>query len=336
MKEFDYGVLANMIEKNEKALVCHRYFQSVNNPEMYRQILGHQSNLAILEVSLSGEKECLISVVASPESEAVGGAGAFVPEPNKRGLKYVLPQMHTGIPSQIDGEVAVSQIIQTKTISEALEMANSANSGIVNLGVEGQQAQLQRAIYLITGKCLPTTNADISHRMIDEGKEREAFFYAEPRLKDFGNELEQLFICDQVVSGLRVLAMIEKLEQMKRLPKAIVLVSPKASRFGLEIVGLMCRSKGIQFSAGTGGVLLDSRAPLFDVPFYPSDEAAAADQDMHMLVTGMFGDKLSDFAANSNEIMRICKSLSEQKALDMGILDKLLPYSSRMVLKRWR
>ena len=362
MKEGLFYGLAKEVAEQKTDLVIDRYGWGMKNPEIYRPTMDPISNLLVLEANLSSEKEKNISVVSSPEAEAVSGAGAFIPNYEKGGMKFVLPRFHLGVPAQMDMEIAVFQLAQTKIIRRMIEEAKPDNSGVIYFAREGQLTQMQKAIYLTNGENLPTTLVSISHQSAKNEFTRKAYFAAEPNMEGFSDNLEVLFLCDPVASGMQHTAMIEKLEEMGKLPKRIVVIAPMATKFGLQVIERACQQKGIEFAAGVAGVILDTQPPLRYYSPYPWDVNQAADPDLHALVNGMFGDKLSKACIRCNwtgtfwggpdlpmkasdeelqavglsngELLQICSQLTEQAALKMGIMEKLLPYSSKLMLER--
>jgi hypothetical protein len=362
MKEGLFYGLAKEVAELEKKINIDRYSLGIKNPEIYRPMMDPFSNLLVLEANLNDEKEKNISVVSSPEAEAVSGAGAFIPDYERKGMKFVLPRFHLGVPAQMDMEIAVFQLAQTKIIKRMIEEAKPDNSGVIYFAREGQLTQMQRAVYLTNGENLPTTLVSISHQGARNEFTRRAYFAAEPNMEGFGNNLEVLFLCDPVASGMQHTAMIEKLEEMGKLPRKIVVIAPMATKFGLQVIEKACQQKGVEFAAGVAGVILDTQPPLRYYSPYPKDIDQAADPDLYTLVNGMFGDKLSKACIRCNwtgtfwggpdlpmkasdeelkavglsneELLQICCKLTEQAALKMGIMDKILPYSSKLMLER--
>jgi hypothetical protein len=264
----------------------------------------------------------------------------------------------------MDMEVAIFQLTQTRIIKKILEKAKPDNSGIIYFAREGQLTQMQKAVYLSTGENLPTTLVSISHQEAKNEFTRKAYFAADPNLEGFADNLDILFLCDPVASGMQHTAMVEKLEQMGRLPKKIVVIAPMATRFGLEVIERACQQKGVEFAAGAAGVLLDTQPPLRYYSPYPRDVNQAADPELHFLVNEMFGEKLAkacircnwtgtfwggpelpmkasdeelrEVGLSNDELLEICAGLTEHAALKMRLLDKLMPYSSKAVIERWK
>jgi len=361
MKEGLFNSLAKEVERQENQISTARSCLSVKNSEAYIPWLGAYSDLLVLEINLDGENEKNISVVSSPEAEAVSGAGCFIPDFENKRLKFVLPRFHLGVPAQIDMEVAVYQLAHTKIIREAIVEAKAENSGIIYFAREGHLTQMQKVVYLTTRENLPTTMVSISHQPADNEYTRSAFIASEPNLEGFSDRLQTLFLCDPVASGMQIVAMIEKLEEMGRLPNKIVVIAPMATRFGLGVIEKICKEKGVEFVAGVAGVLLDTQPPLRYYSPYPKNENQAVDIDLHSLMIGMFGEKLgqacircdwtgtfwggNDFpmkasseelaslGLSNKELLDICSKLTEQEAIKMGVMEKLLPYSTKMLVR---
>ena len=347
-------------EKEREEVVFERYCQEIRNSEAYRPWLGECSQVSVLETGLEGRKKN-ISIVSSPEAEAISGAGCFIPDPESNNLRFVLPRYHLGVPAQIDMEMAISQLVHTRIISEAINEIDSHNSGIIYFAREGHLTQMQKAVFLHSYKNLPTTLVSISHKPADNEYTRLAFFSAEPNLEGFGGELRTVFLCDPVASGMQHVAMIEKLEEMGRLPKKIVVIAPMATKFGLSVIERVCKEKEVEFVAGVAGVLLDTQPPLRYYSPYPVDVQQAADVDLHTLMSGLFGDKLgkscircnwtgtfwggmemplmdsdeelSQVGLSNEELLSICAQLSESEANDIDVLEKLLPLSTKILLR---
>ncbi len=362
MKEGLFYNIAKEVESSEKELSFERFCISVKNSEAYVPWIGFCSELSVLEVSLNGEKRKNISVVSSPEAEAVSGAGCFIPDPENNKLKFVLPRFHLGVPAQIDMEMAVYQLAQTKIIREAIKEAKAENSGIIYFAREGHLTQMQKAVFLTTKENLPTTMVSISHKNADNEYAREAYFASEPNLEGFSNNIQTLFLCDPIASGMQHVVMIEKLEEMGRLPKKVVVIAPMATRFGLEVIEKLCKKMGVEFVAGVAGVLLDTQPPLRYYSPYPRNQNQSADPELHTLMTGMFGENLSRACIRcnwtgtfwggpkmpmdasdeelagvglSNKILLdICDKLTEKAAIKMGIVEKLLPFSTKMLITK--
>ena len=360
MKEGLFYTLAKEVESSENILSIERYCVSIRNSEAYVPWIGTFSELAVLEVSLTGEKIKNVSVVSSPEAEAVSGAGCFIPDLLNNRLKFVLPRFHLGVPAQMDMEMAVYQLSQTRIIREAIEEAKADNSGIIYFAREGHLTQMQKAVYMTTRENLPTTMVSISHKEADNEYTRAAYFASEPNLEGFSQNLQTLFLCDPVASGMQHVAMIEKLEEIGRLPKKVVIIAPMATRFGLEVIEKACKEKGVDFVAGVAGVLLDTQPPLRYYSPYPRNQNQAADPDLHTLMTGMFGEtlgracircnwtgtfwggptmpmeasdeELSGVGLSSKILLDICEKLTENEAIKMGVVKKLLPFSTKMLI----
>jgi hypothetical protein len=358
MKEGLFFRTAKEIE-NEK-IDIERYGQIIYNSEVYRPWLGECSQISVLETGLKGKPKN-ISIVSSPEAEAISGAGCFILDPNNHNLRFVLPRFHLGVPAQIDMEMAVNQLVHTRIISEAVEEIDSNDSGIIYFAREGHLTQMQKAVFLHSYKNLPTTLISISHKPADNEYSRLAFFSAEPNLEGFGDNLHTVILCDPVASGMQHVAMIEKLEEMGRLPKKIVVIAPMATKFGLSVIERVCKEKNVEFVAGVAGVLLDTQPPLRYYSPYPVDVHQAADSDLHALMRGLFGDKLgkscircnwtgtfwggtkmplidsdeelSQVDLSNEELFRICAQLSENIANDINVLEKLLPLSTKILLR---
>lgn len=362
MKEGLFYSLAEEVEKNDCDIAIERFNFSVKNSEAYLPWQGEYSHLSVLEANLVGEAKKNISVVSTPEAEAVSGAGCFIPDSEHHKLKFVLPRFHLGVPAQMDMEMAVYQLAHTRIIREAILGAKADNSGIVYFAREGHLTQMQKAVYLTTRENLPTTLVSISHRPADNEYTRSAYFASEPNLEGFSKQLNTLFLCDPVASGMQHTAMIEKLEQMGRLPKKIVVIAPMATKFGLRVIERTCKEKNIEFAAGVAGVLLDTQPPLRYYSPYPKEEIQAADTELFSIVRGLFGEKLSQACIRCNwtgtfwggddfpmeasndelgnlglsneELLEICAKLTENEAIKMGVVEKLLPYSTKMLIKR--
>lgn len=362
MKEGLFYSLAAEVERNDTEIVVERSRMTVKNFESYLPWQGLSSTLSVLEANLEGKREMNISVVSSPEAEAVSGAGCFIPDYENRKLKFVLPRFHLGVPAQLDMEMAVYQLAHTRIIKEVVLKANAENSGIIYFAREGHLTQMQKAVYLITRENLPATMVSISHKPANNEYARSAFFASKPNFEGFSDNLQTLFLCDPVASGMQHTAMIEKLESMGKLPKKIVVIAPMATKFGLRVIEKTCKEKGVDFAAGVAGVLLDTQPPLRYYSPYPKNEIQAADTELFAIVRGMFGEKLSQAcircnwtgtfwggdkfpmdASNdelsslgySNEnLLAICEKLTEQEAINMGVVDKLIPFSTKMLINR--
>lgn len=361
MKEGLFYSLAKEVEASEKQFSFSRSCLSVRNSEAYSHWIGTYSSLSVLEINLDGEKRKNISVVSSPEAEVVSGAGCFIPDAENRKLRFVLPRFHLGVPAQIDMEIAVYQLAQTKIVKEAILEARPENSGIIYFAREGHLTQMQKAIYLTTRENLPTTMVGISHRPAENEYTRTAYFASEPNLEGFGQTLQTLFLCDPVASGMQHVAMIEKLEEMGRLPKKVVVIAPMATRFGLEVIEKLCKEKGVEFVAGVAGVLLDTQPPLRYYSPYPRNQNQAADPELHDLMNGMFGEnlgkacircnwtgtfwggpqmpmeesdlELADVGLSNRALLDICDKLTEKEAIKMGVVEKLLPCSTKLLIR---
>lgn len=362
MKEGLFYSLAKEVESSEKKISIERYGVSIRNSEAYVPWIGTFSELAVLEVNLTGEKMKNVSVVSSPEAEAVSGAGCFIPDPENNRLKFVLPRFHLGVPAQMDMEMAVYQLSQTRIIREAIEEAKADNSGIIYFAREGHLTQMQKAVYMTTRENLPTTMVSISHKMAENEYTRAAYFASEPNLEGFPEKPEILFLCDPVASGMQHVAMIEKLEEMKKLPNKVVIIAPMATRFGLEVIERLCKEKDVEFVAGVVGVLLDTQPPLRYYSPYPRSQDQAVDPDLHTLMTGLFGEnlgrtcircnwtgtfwggptmpleasdeELSGVGLSNKILVDICEKLTETEAIKMGVVEKLLPFSTKMLIER--
>lgn len=361
MKEGLFYTIARDVEKREHRIFSERSCLSIKNSEVYLPWLGSHTDLSVLEVSLSGEKRKNISVMSSPEAEAVSGAGCFVPDFENNRLKFILPRFHLGVPAQMDMEMAVYQLAHTKIIKEVIEEAEENNSGILYYAREGHLTQMQKAIYLTSNKNLPTTMVSISHKPTDNEYSRSAYFASEPNLEGFPESPKILFLCDPIASGMQHVAMIEKLEEMNRLPEKIVIIAPMATMFGLDVIESVCKEKGVKMVAGVAGVLLDTQPPLRYYSPYPKNENQAADTNLHSLMTGLFGENLGracircNWTATfwggpsmpmeasdeelkgvglSNKILLdICEKLTESDAIKMGVIEKLIPYSTKVKLR---
>jgi hypothetical protein len=362
MKEGIFYGLAKEVEEQDSQISIERSCLTLRNSEAYIPWFGTFSNLEVLEVNLNGEKKKNISVVSSPEAEAVSGAGCFIPDMENRRLKFVLPRFHLGVPAQLDMEMAVYQMAHSRIIKESIKEAKADNSGIIYFAREGHLTQMQKAIFLSTRENLPTTMVSISHQPADNEYSRKAYFASKPNLEGFPVYPQTLFLCDPVASGMQHVAMIEKLEEMKRLPKKIVVIAPMATKFGLQVIERACKEKGVEFEAGVAGVILDTQPPLRYYSPYPKNENQAADVDLFTIVRGLFGDKLSQACIRCNwtgtfwggdsfpmkesseelinlgftnkDLLDICEKLTEQEAIKMDVMEKLLPYSTKILLQR--
>jgi len=156
-------------------------------------------------------------------------------------------------------------------------------------------------------------------------------------------------------------AMIEKLEEMGRLPKKVVVIAPMATKFGLEVIEKLCKEKGVEFVAGVAGVLLDTQPPLRYYSPYPRNQNQAADPELHTLMNGMFGEnlgkacircnwtgtfwggpkmpmeesdaELADVGLSNRVLLDICEKLTEKEAIKMGVVEKLLPCSTKLLIR---
>jgi len=362
MKEGIFFDVAEEVEKQEKEISIDRFCVNIRNSEIYQPWMGICSTMQVLEANLEGENVKNISVISSPEAEAVSGAGCFIPDFKENSLKFVLPRFHLGVPAQMDMEIAVYQLSHTRIIKNAIIEAPTKDSGIIYFAREGHLTQMQKAVYLTTRQNLPTTMVSISHRPAENSFTRQAFFASEPNLEGFSNQLHTLFLCDPVASGMQHTAMIEKLEEMGRLPRKIVVIAPMATKFGLRVIEKTCKEKGVMFEAGVAGVLLDTQPPLRYYSPYPKKEIQVADPKLFAVVRELFGDKLSkacircnwtgtfwggnnfpmeasndelgDIGLSNEELLNICSNLTEQKAIDMDIVDRLIPFSTKLLLKK--
>jgi len=327
-----------------------RFEYSLKSPTIYREILGDL--IDILEVKIRDE----IGVISSPEAESIAGAGCVELVKGKEVFK--LPRNHFGVKAQMDMEVAMWQLAQSQTLKKIVMESKVENSGIVYFAREGGITQWQKAVYLSSGVSLPTTLVCIHHTKAENSFSRIAEVVNGVNLEGFPlDNLENLYLCDPVASGMQQVAMIEKLLTMGAKPRRVIVIAPMGTNFGLKTVSIFCKSKGIEFKAGVCASLLDNVLPLRYFSPYSRDDKQCADLEIKRAVAEVFGENLHKFCIRCNwtgsfwasEELALNDSDKELKDLDLcrkeleekeeefmgylvkkeGIKDKLLPYSTR-------
>lgn len=336
------------LEIGEKEI--ERFEYKIKSPTIYSEILGEE--VSILEVKIRDE----IGVISSPEAEAIAGAGCIEIVEGKEVFK--LPRNHFGVKAQMDMEVAMWQLTLSQTLKKIVSESRVDNSGIVYFAREGGITQWQKAVYLSTGISLPTTLVCIHHTKAENSFSRIAEVVNGVNLEGFPlDNLENLYLCDPVASGMQQVAMIEKLLSMGAKPKRVIVIAPMGTNFGLKAVSIFCKSKGIEFKAGVCASLLDNALPLRYFSPYAKDDKQCADLKIKRVVSKIFGENLHRFCIRCNwtgsfwasEELALSDSDKELKDLKMCkdelrkkeeefmeyiekkrvIKDKLLPYSTR-------
>jgi len=304
-------------------------------------------------LGIKGSRTVLLSTA---EAEAIGGAGLFSKDSSGK-YCFCVPRFHLGPAAQLDLSVAMSQLAHTDLMKELIDKSDQTNSGIIQFTREGHLANWQIAVWLNSGKNLPTTLVKISHQKADNPFTRVAHIDGEPNLEGFPEKLERLYVCDPVASGMQHVAMLEYLESLGRTPEELVVVAPMATLFGLRVIALACEARGIRFRAGVLGALLDSLKPLRYFSPYPKDSLQVANINLAAFMdkvtkgeihrwcirgnwTASFmggtdlpltasEEELVSLGLSNQAVMELMGNVSYQDAEKMGLLPYLLPYSSR-------
>jgi hypothetical protein len=267
---------------------------------IYQPVLGQSQTITTLEyVDKSANIHAL--VIGSPEAEAISGAGAFIPDNNTGNLAFSFPRYHFGVPAQFDMAVATHQLAKTPLLETKLQQLTEHNSGIIYFAREGHMTSWQQAVYLATGKNLPTTLAEIHHTPADNEFTRVAELSRPLNLEGFPEDkLETLFLCDPVASGMQQIKLIEELARINRLPQEIVIIAPMASLYGLRLIGQACRELNLSCTVGALAVLLDTTKPLHYYSPYPQKPNQAANPEMHDKLCQLFGPDLHRWCIRGN------------------------------------
>ena len=336
------------LEIGEKEI--ERFEYKIKSPTIYREILGEE--VSILEVKIRDE----IGVISSPEAESIAGAGCIEMVEGKEVFK--LPRNHFGVKAQMDMEVAMWQLTLSQTLKKIVSESRVDNSGIVYFAREGGITQWQKAVYLTNGVSLPTSLVCIHHIKAKNKFSRVAEVVNGVNLEGFPlDNLENLYLCDPVASGMQQVAMIEKLLSMKVKPKRVIVIAPMGTKFGLKTVELFCKSRGIDFKAGVCASLLDNNLPLRYYSPYAKDDESTADLEIKKTVLEVMGKMVNSFcircnwtgsfwaseelALNDSEKELATYGLSNRKLrikekeylkyleANKGIFEKLVPYSTK-------
>ena len=316
---------------------------------VYQGVLGREKTVKFLQREN-------VTVISTPEAEAISGAGGFV---GKNG-EFLIPRYHLGVPAQWDMEVAMYYLANTPAMKEIISKSRHDNSGVIYFAREGHLTEFQKAIYLMNGENLPTTIANISHKSAENEYTRESVISTKLNLEGFNKKnLEVLYICDPVASGMQHVAMLEELKRLDCLPKTVVIVAPMATGFGLRVIELASKEMGIDFRAGCCAAILDSSKPLRYYSPYPENRENVVDQDLHEFIRGYFGDKLgkscircnwtgtfyggpdmpmkaseeelNEVGLSNKELLDICARIGAKEIAELGLMDRLDPYSARMM-----
>jgi len=326
--------------------------------DLYNCVLGKNIKIKFADITLCNSVNSQVFLVSSPEAEAISGAGAFIP--SKKRLKFCIPRYHLGIPAQLDKEVAMFQLASTPSMKNIINKSSHKNSGVIYFAREGHLAQWQKAVYLLTGKNLPTTIVSISHKPANNVFTRESHFGSNPNLEGFNlRNLEYLYICDPVASGMQHIAMIEKLQEFNSLPKTVVVIAPMATKYGLLAIAVACKELGVNFIGGTCATLLDSNAPLRYYSPYPQSVDQVVDKDLHRFVRKHFKDvlhkpcircnwsatffggpkmpleaseeELRSVGLSNKLLLDLCNNVSVDSAKSFGVYNDLIPYSTKLI-----
>jgi hypothetical protein len=267
---------------------------------MYQPVLGHSQTIHTLEyIDTSANIHAL--VIGSPEAEAISGAGAFIQDINTGNPTFTLPRYHFGVPAQFDLAVATHQLAKTPLFEAKLKPLTEHNAGIIYFAREGHMTSWQQAVYLASGKNLPTTLAEIHHTPADNEFTRIAELSRPLNLEGFPEaKLQTLFLCDPVASGMQQIKLIEELAQMKRLPQEIIIIAPMASLYGLRLIGQACRELNVACTVGALAVLLDTTMPLHYYSPYPQDPNQVANPILHQRITDLIGPDLHRWCIRGN------------------------------------
>jgi len=354
-KQSIFFEIAKTVEKEDLGRVVgkkERKSYQIKNHRIYSPVLGKKSE--ILYAEMIG-----VTVISSPEAEAISGAGAF----DKDG-KFVLPRFHLGIPAQLDMEVAMYQLANSPKMKKLIECSRGDNSGIIYFAREGHLTNWQKAMFLVSEKKnIPTTIVAMSHKPAENKYTRESKLAVKANLEGFNlNNLDILYICDPVASGMQHVKMLEELVKIGCKPKKVVTIAPMATVFGMRVISLACKKMGIGFEGGCCGVLLENTRPLRYYSPYPiSNRNQVVDAELYGFIKHFFGDKLeaSCIRCNwtgtflggpkmpleaseeelknvgiSNKILYdICRKITVDGAKEEGIYKKLLPYSVKLVIQ---
>lgn len=322
----------------------------LKNHPLYSPILGKSSEITFME-------EMEVVVVSSPEAEIISGAGGF----DNKG-KYALPRYHFGPAAQLDMEVATYQLANSPKLKELINKSNANNSGIIYFAREGHLTNWQRAMYLTDGqKNIPTTIVAMSHVPAENIYTRESRLATKANLEGFNlKNMEILYISDPVASGMQHVKMIEELVKIGCKPKTIVTIAPMATAFGMRVISLACEKMGINFVGGCCSALLESTQPLrYYSPYPEANENQVVDKELYKFIRSFFGDKLTkacircnwtgtffggtemplmaseeeleNIGLSNKELQNICSEITVDKAKEMGVYEKLLPFSTRLL-----
>jgi hypothetical protein len=328
-----------------KKLKIKKNFQyQLKAHKIYACVLGDFCNIT---ESIVNHKYVIIS---SPEAEAVSGAGLFKKVKNE--WQFFLPRFHLGMPAQMDMEVAMWQMANSKGFKDTVFNCNDKNSGIIYFAREGGITSWQKSIFLTTGKSLPTTLVNIHHLPANNKFKRIASITGKINLEGFPQKPETIFLCDPVASGMQQITMIEKLIELKMKPKQVVVIAPMGSFWGLKRIENVCQKLKIKFMAGVCSCLLDNLEPLHYFSPYPLDKNQVADVELWEFMEKYFGDMIHKFCIRGNwtgsfwgghdfplecseselkevklsnkALLKRCSELKNKK------MDKLVPYSSQI------
>jgi len=325
----------------------------IQNPQLYSTILDKTQEVT---------EGCIDSthvVISSPEAEIISGIGGITAVENS--FRFILPRFHLGIPAQIDMEVAMWQLSNSKCLQKAITASNGTNSGIIYFAREGSITAWQKAMYLKTGHNIPTTLASISHIPADNAYQRTAHLSTDIKLEGFSKQPEILYLCDPVASGVQHTTVIEHLIDLHVKPKQIIVIAPMASRYGLQAIARTCQEHDIGFLSGSCACLLDSIEPLHYFSPYPKNQHYVSDKLLWDFFEKMIGDightfcirgnwtasfwggddypieysqtELSTINLTNTVLIDRMTSLTEKILRSKTLMDKLIPFSTKLHLK---
>jgi hypothetical protein len=311
-------------------------------------------------VSTLGVNSAKAVILSTPEAEAIGGAGLFTFDVNL-GYQFCLPRFHLGPAAQLDMYIAISQLASTSLMKQIIEESEPDNSGIIQFTREGHLANWQVAVWLESGKNLPTTLIKISHQHADNPYARIAHIDGELNLEGFSTHAKTLYICDPIASGMQHVALIEYLERIDRLPQEIVVIAPMATLYGLQVVALSCRKRNITFKAGVLGTLLDSKKPLRYFSPYPTDSNQIANMELARFMQQAVGEQIHNWCIRCNwtasfmggtqlptdasqeeliglglsndAVLSIQQTVKHEDAVHAGVEEALIPFSTKLAQK---
>ncbi len=314
-----------------------------------------ETTLSLMEVNLESLQ---LTVLGSAEAEAISGLGAFVSKSTQT-HEFVFPRFHLGVAAQFDLALASYQLALSPRIKSFLTGLNDLNAGIIYFSREGHMCEWQHSVYQVTGANLPTTLVLVHHQPAANRFTREAVLINPLNLEGFPlTNLDTLFLCDPVASGMQQVKVIEELDRLKHLPKTIFIIAPMATLFGLQAIASACQRVGVICRAATLASVLDTTEPLHYYSPYPQSVNQVANPKLHQLAQNVFGPnlhrfcirgnwtgsfwggdhfpltesqkELSDLNLTNHDLINLASRLSYQQAQELGISNLLTPYSSRL------